>query len=270
MLGAKIAEGREAEVYAWDAGDPAVVKLYRPGFGGHAAEAAALARLEDTGLAPRLVDTVHLDGREGLVLQRLEGLDMLTLLGQQPWQLPGLARTLAHAALRIHRVPAPPELPDLLQVLADRIVAAGLDPGPRDFALRLLDTLPAGDRLCHGDFHPGNAVVTADSVSIIDWVAASRGTPAADFARTMLLLRQADPLPGTPLALRMLMSAGRSAFANVFARSYRKDAPEPLSRLGDWALVQAAARLAEGIAAERPRLVAIVEAACRRPAQVPR
>jgi hypothetical protein len=212
MLGALIAHGRQAEVYAWDGGD-AVVKLYRAGFDGHAAEAAALARLDGTGIAPRLLDMVTIDGRVGLVLQRVDGVDMLTLLQRQPWRLLGLARTLAHAAQRIHRVQARADLPDLIRVLGERIGAADLDVRRRDFALRILDTLPAGDRLCHGDFHPGNAVVTGDGTSIIDWPAATRGVPAADFARTMLLLRHADPLPGTPLVFRTLLSVGRRIFA---------------------------------------------------------
>src|SRR5262245_47346518 len=112
MLGARIAQGREAEVFAWN-GDAAVVKLYRAGFGGHAAEATALASLSGTGLAPRLLDTVTVDGRVGLILQRLDGVDMLTLLPRHPGRLPGLARGLAHAALRVHRVQAPSGLPDM-------------------------------------------------------------------------------------------------------------------------------------------------------------
>lgn len=40
MIGAKLGAGREADVHAW--GDDAVVKLYRPGFGGHRAKALAL------------------------------------------------------------------------------------------------------------------------------------------------------------------------------------------------------------------------------------
>jgi hypothetical protein len=96
MVGARIAQGRQAEVYAWD-GDRAVLKLYREGLDMQAAEAAALTRLNGTGIAPRLLDAVTIDGRVGLVLQRLDGLEMLTLLQRQPWRLPSLARMLAHA-----------------------------------------------------------------------------------------------------------------------------------------------------------------------------
>jgi len=264
-LGPKIAQGREAEVYAWDDA-AAVVKLYRPGYGGFAAEAAALARLEGTDVAPRLIGTVHIDGRRGLVLQRLDGVDMLALLQRQPWRLMGLARMLAQAALGIHRLQAPSQLPDLLDVLAGRIDAAGLEPHLRDFTLKILDGLPSGDRLCHGDFHPGNAVVIADRASIIDWANATRGAPQADVARTLLLLKQADPLPGTPLMSRTLMAAGRSAFAGVFARTYRRSTPEPLRHLDAWTVVHAAARLAEGITAETARLVGILETSYRQAA----
>ena len=261
MLGSKIAHGREADVYAW--GDDEVIKLFRPGFGGHAAEAAALTQLHGTGAAPRLVDTVDIDGRCGLVMQRIDGVDMLAQLQRRPWRLVALARTLARAALRIHQVPAPPGLADQIEVLDERITAADLDPHLRGYASRVLRCLPAGDRLCHGDLHPGNAIVTADGASIIDWSAATRGTPASDFARTLLLLRQADPLPDTPVLFRLLISAGRSVFAAVFDRTYRRGAPRPLRHLPEWTVVHAAARLAEGLPAERDRLVGIVEAAYR-------
>jgi aminoglycoside phosphotransferase (APT) family kinase protein len=261
MLGPKIAHGREADVYAW--GDDAVIKLFRPGFGGHAAEAAALRRLDGTGAAPRLVDTVDIDGRCGLVMQRIDGVDMLAHLQRRPWHLVALAHMLARAALRIHQVPAPPGLADQVEVLDERITAADLDPRFRGYASQLLRSLPTGDRLCHGDLHPGNAILTAGGASIIDWAAATRGTPASDVARTLLLLRQADPLPDTPVLSRLLISAGRSVFAAVFDRTYRQGAPQPPRRLVEWTVVHAAARLAEGLPAERDRLVGIVEAAYR-------
>src|SRR5215813_7357021 len=138
-----LGSGREAEVYAW--GDAAVLKLYRPGFGGHRAEAAALRSLD--GIAPRLLNVVDRDGRTGLVLERFDGPDMLTLLQRQPWRVLGLARVLATAHRAVHRVAAPDELPDLRQALAARIHDAGLPPHLRHFALRVLDGLPDGDRL---------------------------------------------------------------------------------------------------------------------------
>jgi Ser/Thr protein kinase RdoA (MazF antagonist) len=152
---------------------------------------------------------------------------MLATLERHPWALLGYARTLAEAQIRINNVQAPADLPGIRQTLATRIDAAALRPQRRDFARRILDGLPAGDRLCHGDFHPGNVLVGADRVSVIDWANATRGVPEADYARTVLLLEQADPLPDTSPFFRSLMAAGRSLFARAFARAYRRRAHDP-------------------------------------------
>jgi streptomycin 6-kinase len=252
MLGA----GREAEVYAYD--DQTVLKLYRPGFGGHRAEATALRSID--GIAPRLLDIVDRDGRAGLVLERFDGADMLTLLQRQPWRVLRLADTLATAHLAVHRVEAPADLPDLRRALAARIQDAVLPTHLRGFAMRTLDGLPDGDRLCHGDYHPGNVLLAGDRTAVIDWPNATRGAPEADHARTLLLLRWANPLPGTPLPSRVLIATGRSLLARRYSQRYRRGA-RSLRQVDKWLLVHAAARMSEGIEAEHATLTAMLERA---------
>jgi hypothetical protein len=254
--GPKVGTGREAEVYAW--GDTAVLKLYRPGFGGHRAEAAALRTLD--GIAPRLLDVVDHDGRTGLVLERFDGPDMFRLLQRQPWRVLGLAGALATTHLAIHRIKAPSDLPDLRDVLAARIDDAALPDHLRTFAMRVLDGLPDGDRLCHGDYHPGNVLLTADQTAVIDWAGAARGVPEADHARTLLLLRWANPLPGTPPLSRGLMAVGRTLLTDRYARTYRHGAPTTRP-VNSWLLVHMAARLSEGIEAEYGMLTGMLERA---------
>lgn len=262
MIGPRLGEGREAEVYAWS--DDAVVKLYRPGYRGYEAEASALSQLDGRGVAPRLIDVVDRDGRAGLVLERLGGADLLALLQRQPWRLVGLARALATAHLAIHDVRAPADLPDLRETLAVRIEGAALPTHLRGFALRVLDGLPSGDRLCHGDYHPGNVLVAAGRVGVIDWTNAARGVPEADHAQTLLLLRWADPPPGTPLMFRGLIAAGRSVLARAYRRTYRNGSSEPLRQLNSWVTVRVAARLSEGIDVERSRLIGLLGRASRK------
>jgi thiamine kinase len=246
-------------VYAW--GADAVVKLYRPGYRGHQAEAVALAVLEGHDVAPSLLDAVDHAGRPGLVLERIVGADMLDLLQRRPWRVPALARALAEAHLVVHGVRAPADLPDVRQVLAARIEAATLPRELRGYALRVLDGLPSGDRLCHGDYHPGNVMVAGDRVSVIDWPNAARGVPEADHARAILLLRWADPLPGMPLVTRGLVAAGRSLLARGYARAYAHGSRRPLQHVESWLVVQIAARLSEGIVAEQPQLIRLLDRA---------
>lgn len=258
-IGARLGAGREADVHAWTGATvgEAVVKLYRHDFGGHRAEATALAALDGLGIAPRLISTVDCDGRIGLVLERLPGRDMLTLLQHQPWHVLGQAHAMAKAHLAIHKVRAPRDLPDLREVLAARIEDAALPEPLRGFVLRTLDWLPAGDRLCHGDYHPGNVLVADDRIGVIDWPGASRGVPEADHAHTILLLRWADPLPDTPLLSRALTAAGRSLLAYSYARAYTAGSPHPMRQVNSWLIVRTAARLAEGIDAERKTLTGL-------------
>lgn len=252
--GARIGSGREADVYAWD--DSAVLKLYRPGFSGHNPEAAALRALAGTGVAPRLLDVVSRDGRVGLVLERIARPDMLTILQERPWRVLGLAHTLAQAHLAVHRDVAPADLPDVRTSLAARIRDAGLPSPLQDFALRVLDGLPDGDRLCHGDFHPGNVLVEGDQAAVIDWTAAARGVPECDHIRTLVLLRWADPLPDTPFPSRTLIAGGRSLLTHIYRRAYRRAAAA--HQPSAWLVVNVAARLAEGIPAERPTLTKLL------------
>ncbi|MEO5922019.1 MAG: phosphotransferase [Pseudolysinimonas sp.] len=259
MTGPRLGAGREAEVFAW--GDDAVLKLYRPGFHGYEAEALALRYLDGRGAAPRLIDVLDRNGRRGLVLERLHGSDMLAALQHRPWKLAGLARQFANAHLLMHEVEAPKSFPDLREVLASRIHDAPMPTQLSDFALRELETLPADDRLLHGDYHPGNVLIGDDRVGVIDWVGAARGAPTADLARTLLLLKWADPLPETPMLTRGLMATGRSAFARSYLRYYRRGSSRAIRSLGSWLTVNMAARLSEGITAEQPKLISRLERA---------
>lgn len=255
----KIAEGREAEIFEWDPN--AVLKLYRNAGMGHEAEAAALAAISSAGApAPQLLGRVEIDGRPGLLIERIAGADMLTLLEKAPWRIVIFARMLAESHAAIHRVPAPADLPDLTSLLEQRIRAAPLPTDLRTFALEHAASLPDGDRLCHGDFHPGNVLVTEAGASVIDWAMASRGHPAADYARSALLMSMGDPPPVSRF-MRALVLVGRGLFSTVYERTYvRLASPDPdIVRRAQIAHV--AARLSEGIDVEVSRLIRYLEKA---------
>ena len=78
----------------------------------------------------------------------------------------------------MHDLVAPEDLPSLRDLVRTKIeVAADLPAELADFALEKLDALPDGDRLCHGDFHPGNILLGGDGPAVIDWTDAPAATP---------------------------------------------------------------------------------------------
>lgn len=127
----------------------------------------------------------------------------------------------------------------------------------RDYAMRLLDGLPGGDRLCHSDYHPSNLLLAAGRTAVIDWAGAARGVPEADHARTLLLLRRANPAARhTPADASVDRSRAVSA-----RPSLRTDLPPsspPLPHVDRWLLQHAAAQLSEGIPANGPSLTGLL------------
>ena len=63
---------------------------------------------------------------------------------------------------------------------------ARLDDHQKGKLLALLDELPDGDALCHGDFHGGNILWDDGRYVIIDWVEVSTGCALGDACRTYL------------------------------------------------------------------------------------
>jgi aminoglycoside phosphotransferase (APT) family kinase protein len=257
----RIGQGREAEILAW--GEGKVLRLMwkperRPLL---EREAAAMIATRAAGApVPEVHEMIEFAGRPGLVMERVDGPDLLTLLGKQPWRALWTARTCGEAHARLHGPPAPPELPPLRTLLNQQISSsAALSEELRSFALEELSRLPDGDRICHGDFHPGNMLLGPDGPLVVDWTAASRGDPMADVARALLLLRLGELPPEAPPVLRRLERAGRTLLRRGYVRAYGRAGPFDRQRLERWQPVLLAGRLAEGIEAERAKLLDLLD-----------
>lgn len=260
-----LAEGREAEVFVRADGN--VVKVMRSADQEPRVrrEAAALQALADrVHLAPGFVETTEVAGRPALVSERVSGDDLLARLSKKPWLVLKVAGTLGGAHAAMHDHVAPDTLPDLHDELARRIQSAKALPEQHaTAALDRLRALPQGNRLCHGDYHPQNVLGTLKDPVIIDWGDASRGAPAADVARTLLLLHMGELPPDTSGPMRALTAVGRGMLARRYLAVYRSTAVEKPARLDDWLFVRAAARFNEEIEVEYPRLLKLLDESLR-------
>lgn len=107
------------------------------------------------------IEELRAGGTE-LVMERVDGPNMITEMSRRPWTIGRSAELLAQLHQSLHRIAAPGWVPE----------APGGD----------------GDRLLHLDLHPLNVILAPAGPVVIDWPNAARGDGHADVALTWLLL----------------------------------------------------------------------------------
>jgi aminoglycoside phosphotransferase (APT) family kinase protein len=252
-----IGTGLRAEVFEWDAGR--VLKLARTPADAPLIErerrALEVANSEGAP-APRLYEQVEVAGRPGLILERLDGEDLLITLTKRPWRVLSVARAMGEVHAALNQTAAPSSLPPLREELRWRLSSDLVPEDVRGIARRRLDQLPDGDRICHGDLHPANLLPGGGGHVAIDWTNAARGDPSADVARTRIIILLGPLPPGAS----KLMTVGRELLLRRYVRAYARRNQLDRQAVRDWEPVWAAARLAEDISEEREGLLEMARA----------
>jgi hypothetical protein len=206
-LGELVGRGASSDVYAWGPG--LVIKVFKPGFEDLArVEVVRASVVHDAGVpSPAVHELVTVDDRLGLVFDRVDG----------PWALerPDAATITAGLHADIHDLTAPTELPRLVDTLADLGI----------------DGLPDGDRVFHGDFHPGNVLEHDDHWLVVDWSNAHRAPPVADVACSVLAIGYRGLRDG-PLAA--IAHRRRQRVADTYLERYAAFRPGRLDDLIVW------------------------------------
>lgn len=245
-LGKPIAYGRTAEIYAWD--HEQVLKLFYDWFGldGIEYERRIAQAVYASGLpVPAAGNILRINDRNGLVYQRVNGIQMGAVLKKKPWKGNYYARRMADLHVNMHTRNIAVDIPGQRQRLADKIQhATALPPQLRSKALAALESMPDGDRLCHGDFHPGNILVTPQGEIIIDWIDATRGNPLADLARSTILLHGAAE---SSQVGNILEKAFVKTIHAEYILHYFRLRPGGEQEYQRWLPIVAAARLSENI-----------------------
>jgi aminoglycoside phosphotransferase (APT) family kinase protein len=219
VLGRRLAEGASSEIFEWGAGT--VIKLFRPRYAFAAGREQRLATaVHAAGIAsPRVEGREEVDERPGIVFERLDGptlLDELIARDRSPQEV---GRLLAAIHLDLHAADGDElaDLPDLAATARE----SGVD-------------LPAGDALFHGDFHPGNVIMTTEGARTVDWVNAHRAPTTADVARTTMAvryqaLRGEQPEPALDTERRV-----RSGVLDAYLDAYLAASPSVADDLPFW------------------------------------
>ncbi len=183
--------GKTAEVFAL--GDGLVCKLFYSGYPGAYVEHEFhnAKELHACGIRmPRPVQLLCIEGRPGIVYERIDGPTMLSVMRENPAKIDALLDQFVRLQRSVIARRAGSVLSYKEHLTASLQGKNATDPALLD----QIAALPEGDRLLHGDFHPDNILMAADgSAVLIDFMNVCRGPALYDIARTCFLIRQAAP-----------------------------------------------------------------------------
>jgi aminoglycoside phosphotransferase (APT) family kinase protein len=148
---------------------------------------------------------------------------------------------------KIHRVVAD-SLEPMIEKLRRQIkMTTNLKERHKYLLIQKLESMTFENRLCHGDFHLFNLIISDNGqVTIIDWVDSSVGDIRADIYRTYLLYSQFSV-----------------ELAEMYLRLYLEKSCLSKEEVFQWAPIIAGARLSEVVSSEESqRLIAIINHYC--------
>lgn len=185
-FGELVGRGAQAAVYARD---DVAVKVYRAGYPKAYVfyEAMIMSYIETTALPiAKVHEVLCVNGQMAIRMSRVTGRSLNAIMTETPDKAPEILDRIVALQRQIHekRVFLPVRLKDKLRIAVGE--NSGLDAGQKKALLRLCETLPEGDSLCHGDFHGDNILFHDGAYALIDWIDASTGCAAGDACRTYL------------------------------------------------------------------------------------
>ena len=244
--------GAQAEIFEWGAGRVLRLLPADANPGQVEQEATVMRAASAAGVpVPAVHDVVMIDGRPGMVMERIDGGPMLSAMLSRPWRLLPLARRFGEIQAAIHATAGPAGVVTIHEQARRQLERLGTgDAELRAWAERELETLPGGDALLHGDYHPLNLLMTDGEPRVIDWPSVSIGPAEADIARTRVLVEAAEPPNGSPVMLTLMGAFRTRVFVPWYLRGYGRVRAFDRGLVERWRTVRAIERLAEAPASE--------------------
>jgi len=271
-LGELLFTSRSSRIYRWK--ENTLLKLFNPEVD------PGLIRNEEinTGEAyakgiskVKCYGQVRVGEQTGLVIERVEGKTLISLASDKPGIVFKVPELMANLQINMHNTGT-----SVIQSYK-MMVWNALSTDPLNFlsqedkavVLDFLETLPDGDSILHLDYHPDNIISDTREATIIDWMTAARGAPAADIAATLYLLNEGEMIPGLNRIVAFLLESIRKLICSRYLKIYKNktgltDAeitpwrlPFLIVRLGIWNIASEIDVLHEKIEAEIQSLYAL-------------
>lgn len=184
-----LGKGNTAEII--DQGNGKVCKLFYAGYPYNSVELEYNnAKIMQTiGIpVPKVYEIVNIEGRSGIIYEKLEGQSVLEKL-LQDGDMNFLVNQMVdlHKEILKHHTCEVMPYKEFLKLCIGKKTELNVD------IYNEIESLPEGDYLCHGDYHPGNVWIDANErVLAIDFMNVCCGPWQYDVARTYVLISEGD------------------------------------------------------------------------------
>ncbi|MCC2338981.1 aminoglycoside phosphotransferase family protein [Bacillus tropicus] len=232
VLGNPIAKGNTAEIYLYDNKIVKLFKEYLPDTESMN-EAKKQKYAYSCGLpVPNVFEVTKIQNRQAIIMEYVKGENIGDLLLNNLNEAARYIGLCVNEQKKIHAIRVNTDGMELMGQRLERQIKSGykLDEKQKGNILNRLHSIKFEPRLCHGDFHPFNLILSKKNVNIIDWVDASSGDIRADVFRTYLLYAQ------TSLEL-----------AEMYLHLYCKNTSLLRDEIFQWASIIIAARFSEKV-----------------------
>ena len=258
--GKLVGRGMTSEVYKW--GNDKVLKLFYNRISEEwiKQEARIGIAVHDAGVpSPEVFELADVDGRKGIIFQRISGSTVLMHFIAEPWNINHYAKRLADLQFNIHQLSAD-NLPSQKEKFEYRINAsADILGDKKPFILDYLKSLPDGNCICHGDLHYNNIIISGNDWIPIDWTNAYQGNPLGDVARTYLMMTSPAKPPGIPDLVMMPVQYVKWLSYKSYMNEYLKLSQGIPEDIDAWILPVAAAKLRDSMPGEQRWLMDIID-----------
>ena len=248
-LGSPLFTSRSSEVYYWEdynREEEVLLKLFRHGVDQKMIDSEEINTKEtyDKGVsAVACYGQVRVEDRDGTVrsgilLKKIPGQTLIARVMKHPETLFAAPKIMAERQLALHQTHTSVirSYKDLVRECLDAPVMAFLTESEREEILRRLDALPDGDSILHLDYHPDNIMSDGEHISVIDYMTAASGAPAADVAATLYLLNEGEMIPGLSPAVAAVMEFLRKTICKKYLKRYKAASGMTDEEIAPWRL----------------------------------
>ena len=256
-----IARGGQAEIYDYGNGKVLRVAGRRQDFDRIRYEFNVYGCLDSSEVSvPHAYELVLVNEAPAIIMDKVAGNPMISLIARKPLMVGAWARELARLHLELCKVEAGKDI-TTAKAKAKYCISQSqiLTDGTKQQLMGVLNGLPEGTSLCHGDFHPGNIICNNGKSYIIDWVGASRGDFLADVAHTYVLLRVVPKVPHISRIRHFIQTCIGRAMANRYLSEISRHSSFDFGVFSKWVLINAAERTYYGLESEKEHLRSFVE-----------